>query len=75
MDLRLPIGIIFTIYGVILVIYGLATKGSAIYAKSLDINVNLAWGACLLVFGVVMYVFAKRAEKRHTTQGPKLSVD
>ncbi|MDH4443987.1 MAG: hypothetical protein QE267_02540 [Akkermansiaceae bacterium] len=63
MDLRLPIGIIFTLYGLILIGYGLITKGSKIYEKSLGINVNISWGILLLVFGLVMYYFAKRAKK------------
>ncbi len=63
MDLRLPIGIIFTLYGLILTGYGLVTKGSKIYEKSLGINVNIAWGIILLVFGLTMYYFAKRGGK------------
>ena len=63
MDLRLPIGIIFTIYGFILIGYGIFTRASAIYGKSLGINVNIYWGCVLLVFGLVMYYFAKRAKK------------
>lgn len=63
MDLRLPIGYVFTIYGVMLVIYGFVTKGAAMYAKSLDINVNIIWGAVMLVFGLVMLYFAKKGKK------------
>ncbi len=63
MDLRLPIGIIFTLYGVILTGYGFATKGSEIYKKSLDMNVNISWGIVLLIFGLVMYFFAKRSKQ------------
>ena len=63
MDLRLPIGIIFTLYGFILIGYGIFTRSSAIYEKSLGINVNIWWGCLLLVFGLVMYFFAKRSKK------------
>jgi hypothetical protein len=63
MDLRLPIGIIFTIYGFILIGYGIFTRASAIYGKSLGINVNIYWGIILLIFGLVMYYFAKRSRK------------
>ena len=62
MDLRLPIGYVFTIYGVMLSIYGIATKDSEMYAKSLGINVNITWGAVMLVFGLVMLFFAKRGK-------------
>ncbi len=63
MDLRLPIGYVFTIYGVMLVIYGIITNGAEMYAKSLGINVNTIWGAVMLVFGLVMLYFAKRGKK------------
>ena len=44
-DLRLPIGIMFSLYGTILTIFGFATSGQAMYAEhSLGININLGWG-------------------------------
>lgn len=61
-DLRLPIGILFSIYGVILAVYGLISD-KAIYTRSLGININLVWGAFLLVFGVIMLMFALRKKK------------
>lgn len=60
LDLRLPIGLMFTIFGVMLTGYGL-TSGDAIYGRSLGINVNLWWGLVLLAFGLVMLGFAIRA--------------
>jgi hypothetical protein len=60
LDVRLPIGLMFTILGAILVVYGLASH-SAIYARSLGINVNLWWGLALLAFGLAMLGFAIRA--------------
>jgi hypothetical protein len=60
LDVRFPIGGMFTIFGVILVVYGLVSS-PAIYEKSLGINVNLWWGLVLLVFGIVMLTFAYRA--------------
>lgn len=62
-DLRLPIGILFTLFGLILTGYGLATKGSEIYAKSLGKNINIEWGIVLLVFGGFMLFLAKRGGK------------
>jgi ABC-type Fe3+-siderophore transport system permease subunit len=52
-DLRLPIGIMFSFYGVLLVLYGLLGD-QAQYARSLGININLIWGLVLLVFGALM---------------------
>lgn len=59
LDLRLPIGYMFTIFGVLLAGYGLVSD-KAIYAKSLGINVNLWWGLALVAFGLIMLVLAFR---------------
>jgi hypothetical protein len=65
LDLRLPIGMMFSIFGVMLTAFGLVS-GEAIYARSLGINVNLWWGLVLLAFGLVMLGLALRAgRKRH----------
>ena len=62
-DLRLPIGILFSIYGVLLTIYGLLGNKEQ-YARSLGMNVNLTWGIVMLVFGVLMLFFARRGKKK-----------
>ncbi len=55
LDLRLPIGLMFAIFGALLTVYGL-TSDDAIYERSLGINVNLWWGLVLLMFGIGMLV-------------------
>jgi len=62
LDVRFPIGGMFSIFGAILVIYGVVSD-PAIYQKSLGMNVNLWWGLVLLVFGLVMLGFAFRAQR------------
>jgi hypothetical protein len=62
LDVRLPIGMMFTLLGAILVVFGLVSD-RAIYARSLGINVNLWWGLVLLVFGAVMLTFALRSRR------------
>jgi hypothetical protein len=62
LDVRWPIGGMFTIFGAILTVYGVVSN-PAIYEKSLGINVNLWWGLVLLVFGLVMLGLAFRAER------------
>jgi hypothetical protein len=62
LDVRWPIGGMFTITGALLVIYGLVSD-PAIYQKSLGINVNLWWGLALLAFGLLMLLFALRASR------------
>jgi hypothetical protein len=62
LDLRLPIGLMFSIFGVMLAVFGLVAD-TGIYARSLGINVNLWWGIVLLVFGLVMLGLALRAAR------------
>jgi hypothetical protein len=65
LDLRWPIGLMFTLIGALLVIYGIATGSNAeMYQHSLGKNINLWWGLLLLVFGVLMLVGAARGGKR-----------
>jgi hypothetical protein len=60
LDVRLPIGLMFTIIGVALAGFGLVSD-RAIYERSLGINVNLWWGLVLVAFGLVMLWLATRA--------------
>ena len=59
LDIRLPIGLMFALLGLLLSGYGMLSD-RAIYAKSLGINVNLDWGVVLLAFGIVMLLLARR---------------
>jgi len=59
LDIRLPIGLMFAILGVVLIIAGL-TLDSSIYSRSLGINVNLWWGVVLGAFGAVMLILGLR---------------
>ena len=61
-DLRLPIGLMFSIVGVLLTAFGLVSDQS-IYQRSLGINVNLWWGLVLVAFGVVMLALAVRGRR------------
>lgn len=57
LDLRLPIGLYFSILGVMLGGYGLLTGSNAeMYHRSLDIRINLIWGGVLLLFGLGMLI-------------------
>lgn len=60
LDLRLPIGLLFSLFGAILVVLGLVTSPET-YKQSLGINVNLYWGVVLCAFGAVMLTLALRA--------------
>ncbi len=65
LDIKIPIGLLFTILGLLLAIYGLATSGDAeLYRRSLDINVNLWTGLAMLAFGVFMLATSKLTSKK-----------
>ena len=65
-DLRLPLGLLFLIFGIILIAQGLLAS-SAANAKSLGLNVNLYWGLAQLAFGAVMLIFVMISRKRGRT--------
>jgi membrane-bound ClpP family serine protease len=61
LDIRLPIGGMFAIVGLLLFVYGLLTASDAqMYSRSLFINVNLWWGIAMLIFGLVMLYYGRR---------------
>lgn len=62
-DLRLPLGLIFTLFGAILTVHGVVSD-PLLYRKSLGINVNLDWGLVMLAFGVAMFALAWRGRRR-----------
>ncbi|MBO7108046.1 MAG: hypothetical protein J6W73_07415 [Verrucomicrobia bacterium] len=69
LDIRVPIGAMFSLIGILLAIYGLMTNGELMYAKSLGINMNLYWGGAMLVFGVIMLIFGVLTQ--FSGKGPK----
>jgi hypothetical protein len=64
LDLRIPMGLMFTIVGLIMTTYGFFTRGSVIYERSAGLNINLIWGVVMLIFGATMYALGRRADKR-----------
>ncbi|HUB67801.1 MAG TPA: hypothetical protein VL981_09990 [Candidatus Methylacidiphilales bacterium] len=64
LDLRFPIGLMFSLIGVLLSLYGLMTgSDTEMYQHSLGLNINLWWGIVLFIFGLVMLVFALASSK------------
>ena len=60
LDIKVPIGLMFTILGLLLTIFGLATASNTeMYERSLDININLWTGLAMLVIGIVMLASSK----------------
>jgi len=65
LDIRWPIGLMFSLVGAMLVIYGLITGSDAeVYRRSLEMNINLRWGLVLVVFGATMLTLAWRGSSR-----------
>ena len=71
-DIRIPIGVLFLALGVILAIYGVATRSDiALYGRSENIVINLWWGLVMIVFGGAMLYYGSRAHRRplHSAAG------
>ncbi len=67
LDLRIPLGLMFSIIGALLTIYGLVTRGSSIYDRSAGMNINLVWGAVMLVFGLTMFLLGRYSDRQRTS--------
>ncbi|MCX6249094.1 MAG: hypothetical protein NTW10_15315 [Bacteroidetes bacterium] len=66
-DIKFPIGLMFSILGLILTIFGLFTNADAVlYQRSLGININLWSGSGMLVFGILMLALAWKSRKTKT---------
>ena len=60
LDIRWPIGLMFTLIGALLTGYGILKAAASM---SLGININLLWGLVLLVFGAGMLLGAWRGSQ------------
>ena len=59
-DIRMPIGALFSLFGLLLSVYGASTHDDRMYAvHSFGLNVNLWWGLVMLLFGVGMLRLAR----------------
>jgi len=61
LDIKYPIGLMFTLLGIVLTIFGIATNSNAeMYQKSFQININLWSGIGMLIFGLFMLALLKK---------------
>jgi hypothetical protein len=68
LDIKIPIGLMFSIFGLILTILGIITAGdTAMYEQSLGYNINLLSGGIMLVFGGFM-LFTSRLFKKKKSE-------
>jgi len=63
LDIRLPIGLLFTLIGALLVLQGILT-GAPSQGAAAGWNINAGWGAVLVAFGVGMLLLARRSAAR-----------
>ena len=69
LDLRYPIGGLFTVLGVILAGYGVVTRGNVeMYERSTGVNLNFWWGAIMIAFGLLFLFLAARAGNGATSR-------
>ena len=65
LDVRVPIGGLFTVLGLMLSGYGLVVgSGSASLSAGSATNVNLWWGLVMLVFGLLLLFGSFLARRR-----------
>jgi len=63
LDIRLPLGFLFLIFGLVLSLFGFFGD-KALYQRSLNVNINLWWGLVMLVFGLAMLELGRRGHRR-----------
>lgn len=59
LDVRVPIGALFTVLGVLLTAYGALEPTAAKSAFTRGGQINMWWGLVMLVFGVFMLLIAR----------------
>ncbi|HEY5163975.1 MAG TPA: hypothetical protein VII81_13280 [Terriglobales bacterium] len=69
LDIRWPIGLLFSLMGAMVAIYGLISSDRTFYrpldmADTRMINLNLSWGLVMLAFGALMILGAVRAGRK-----------
>ena len=64
-DIRLPIGLMFSILGILITAFGIVTiSDTQMYQRSLGININIIMGIIMLIFGLGMLWFARKGKKQ-----------
>jgi hypothetical protein len=61
LDIRAPIGGLFSLLGLMLAGYGLVAGSRTTSDVAPVTNVNLWWGLVMLLFGIIMLVLSRRA--------------
>jgi membrane-bound ClpP family serine protease len=65
LDIKIPIGLMFSVLGIILTLHGILTAGDAeMYSQSLGHNINLWSGISMLLFGGFMLFTSSLRKKK-----------
>ncbi len=65
LDIKIPIGLMFSMLGVILTVHGIVTGGNTeMYEQSLGHNINLWSGLAMMVFGCFMLLTSSLLKKK-----------
>ena len=65
LDIKIPIGLMFSILGIILTIHGIVTNGNTeMYEQSLGHNINLWSGTFMMAFGAFMLLTSSLIKKK-----------
>ena len=64
LDVRLPMGLLFLLLGLILIGFGLTSDPHIYAAHSLGQNVNVIWGVVFTLFGGVLLGFVRRSRTK-----------
>jgi hypothetical protein len=64
LDVRVPIGALFTLLGLLLTAYGFIEPAATTAAFTKGGQINMWWGLVMLVFGVLMLLIARPQRPR-----------
>lgn len=65
LDPRIPIGMMFSMAGAVLMSFGLATRQRPeFYARCFGMDANLWWGIAVLAFGLIVVSLGRRGQGR-----------
>ena len=64
LDVRVPIGALFTVIGLLLTVYGVLQPVAVARAFTKGGQINMWWGLVMLVFGIFMLLLARQSRSR-----------
>jgi formate hydrogenlyase subunit 3/multisubunit Na+/H+ antiporter MnhD subunit len=65
LDIKIPIGLMFSLLGIILTLFGIITGGDAeLYERSLGHNINLWSGLFMVAFGAFMLLTSSLVKRK-----------